>query len=314
MINKLFFLIVGCAFAAGLISCESDSVEVGELEKDQWLYPYGASETDKVLQEAFYSQNGIYLLFNDTLKKEQTGVNPDGTPFYEVEDVDLAYYMTGVSNNVSDEFHLEYLLADAEKNAAKEFVQNYILPHLGDKLRPFSLLLVNGIEHIYANSSTGFEKALETLSVYAGYRCTAIAVKGVDKLDDAEMMQLRNSILKSIVNSKINADDKIFDEFYSFTGPYYGTYAMYEAAEEFFKLYPTSYDIGLLENGYYAYGNPYGFYMYNIKARNFDLEDYINAAIMFSEQEFEAKYGQYPVVMKKYAIIRNVLTDLGITF
>lgn len=303
-------------------SCGSDDVTPGPLEDDQWLHPVTATAADQELQLKFYQNYNIYLLFNDTLKKEQTSVNPDGTPFYNCETVDLSYYLSGGSsgNNyyTKSKYTFDYLTTDAEKQAAARFIETQILPHLGGGLKPFSVLLVNGINHIYAGSSTGYNLEEEHPDVVAGYRCTALNLSGADRMSDKQLNALRNSILLNIVNAKVNANDPVFDEFYAPCASYYSTYAMNEDAEKFMIKYPTPYDLGLLENGYYSWSNGHdgviSFAIYNIKAKDYDLQDYITAAFSFSQDEFTARYGQYPIVMKKYGIIRSVLKKLGIVF
>ena len=67
VVGSGLLLLVACTFLFS--SCESDKVEAGPSEEDYWLHPYGASSADQSLQTQFYQKNGIYLLFNDTIRK-----------------------------------------------------------------------------------------------------------------------------------------------------------------------------------------------------------------------------------------------------
>lgn len=317
---SFIFNVMGAFFAimtmALLTGCTDDTVEAGPLESDEWLHPYGASSEDRALQEKFYNDNGIYLLFNDTLKKEHVADNPDGTPYYRYEAVELQYVLTGNNDDVTGQyFSFNYVYDDTRKQSGAQFVQNILLPHLGRALRPFSVLLVDKINYYVSNQSTGYELQLTNPSIFAGSRCTAIDISTVDEMTPDEKAAYCNELLKAIVNSKAaSLPESTFDAFYSFCKDYYGTYAMNDDAKTFFEIYPTPYDLGLLDGGYYAWGEPYGFPMYNIKAKSYDLADYVDAVFKYDTTAFEKKYGKYPVVVKKYNILKSIFENLGVEF
>ncbi len=316
MKNYLYSLIALCSITMALVSCESDEITPGPSETDMWLHPYSASSADQALQTQFYQKNRIYLLFNDTLRKQQVATNPDGTPFYDMETVDLTYYLTGSSSGtVNEAFSYDYLQTDADKQAATAFVQDQVLPCLSGDLLPFSILLVNKINRYY-RQYTNQSMTLSNPIVHAGYRCTAIAADGVAGMSQQQKITARNNILKAIINNKLSAlPEGTFDEFYSFTSPYYGTYLMYEPAAAFFELYPTPMDIGLLDNAvsYYQWRTSGSLIMYNIAASSYDLQDYTNAVFTYSDAEFEAKYGQYPIVMTKFRLLKKIFAQIGVT-
>lgn len=294
-----------------LTSCSSsDDVEAGPIEENLFLHPYGASASDQSLQEAFFGKNNIYILFNDTLAKKQVSVNPDGTAFYDYQDIDMRYDMKGyVVSSTASLFQYSYL-AESDKRSAVEFIDNQLLPSLGASLRPFSFLLVDEIKYVYSYYGSN---VWTNADVWAGWRCTAVAMKGIGTMDAVQKNAFRLKLLQAIVANKISAvDESKFDEFYSFCDGYYGTYAMREAADPFLEKYPTTYDFGLLSA--YSWGQPNGFSIYNIKAKNYDLEDYTNALFASSEDEFMAQYGQYPIVVKKYKILKAIIEELGVIF
>lgn len=316
---KAYFCCLSLLATGSLLfsSCGSDKVEASQGEEDYWLHPYGASSADQTLQTQFFQKNGIYLLFNDTIRKERTSTNPDGSPYYDYETANLSYIMTGLSNNYTEVFEFDYLQTDADKKAATQFVQDKILPHLSGGLLPFSLLLVDKITFNVENSSTYGQIQKQTPMVYAGFRCTAIVTKGVAEMGDAAQTTYCNDILKAIVNSKLSAlPPNAFDEFYSYSNAYYSTYQMYEAAEAFFVDHPTPMSIGLLDNGvsYYRWSPTGSLIMYNIAAKDYDLQDYTNAVFTYSDTEFEAKYGEYPICMRKFQLLKEIYQSLGLKF
>jgi len=317
MRSRIFSFLGLGLIALSFLSCSSDNVEQGPLEDDYYLNPYGSSSVDQVLQHDFYNTNHIYMLFNDSLKKEQTGVYSDGTPFYKYQVVDLGYSMTGSLSKTDNIFKFDYIKTDEEKQIAMKFVQDKILPSLNSALRPFSFLLVNKINYYVANASTYYEMTLTNPVVYQGWRCTAISVNGLKNMTDKEQVSYRNNILKTIINGKIgNLNQSIFDQFYSFCSQYYSTYKMDSgndhSVQAFMKIYPTMMDLGFLSA--YSYGNPNGFYIYNFKAKSYDLQDYINLVFGYSEDEVTNLYGKYPIVMQKYHIMKKIIEDLGVIF
>lgn len=294
-----------------LCSCSSsDDVVAGPLEENTYLHPYGASAADQALQTSFYEKNKIYVLFNDTISKTQVSVNPDGTPYYDFEDVNMGYSLMGYEvNTKASVFRYKYL-EDKDKAAAVDFLSNSLLPSLGKSLRPFSFLLVDGIDYVYSYYGSDVWSSAE---VWAGWRCTAIAMKGIGTMSAEEKNAFRLKLLQAIVSNKISSiEASKFDEFYSFCNDYYSKYAMREDADPFLAKYPTTYDFGLLSA--YSWGQPNGFSIYNIKAKEYDLEDYTNALFATSEAEFMAQYGQYPIVVKKYQILKAIIEELGVIF
>ena len=315
MKKYLYSLIVLCSITMAFVSCGSDEVTPGPSETDMWLHPYGASSADQSLQAQFYQKNKIYLLFNDTLRKQQVATNPDGTPFYDMETIDLTYYLIGSSSYLNEAFTYEYLQTDADKQAATAFVQDQVLPCLSGDLLPFSILLVSKINQ-YARQYSYQSMTRTNPIVYAGYRCTAIAAEGIAGMSQEQKITARNNILKAIINNKLSSlPADAFDEFYSFTNPYYSTYKMYDAAAAFFEQYPTPMDIGLLDNGvsYYRWTPTGSLIMYNIAAKSYDLQDYTNAVFTYSDAEFAAKYGQYPIVMTKFKLLKQIFAQIGVT-
>lgn len=309
-----------CFIALGAMSfaaCSSeDDIIPGPDETDQWLHPYGASEADQALQTKFFRDNNIYLLFNDTLRKELVSVNPDGTPYYLTETVDLTYYLTGLSTADNQVFDYDYLTTDAEKQQATAFIQNQVLPHLSGELLPFSLLVVDQI-NLWSRNYAYEDLRKSNPTVHAGYRCTAVSVAGITEMNEAQQTAHRNNILKTIVNSKVSAlPEDTFDEFYSYTSAYYEKYLMGDAAVAFFELNPVPMCIGLLDTGesYYRWTPTISPIMYNIKKKEFDLADYTSAVFTYSAAEFEAKYGEYPIVMTKYKTLRNIYEGIGVKF
>lgn len=307
---KKIFAIAMIASVA-LTSCgDEDDIKPRNPEECYFENTYGSSAADLQLQADFFSRNKIYVLFNDTLRKELKGVDADGNPYYDLKLVDIGYGMNVNMNPNTETIGFDYLTSDADKSQGVKFLDEMILPSLGAPLRPFSFLLVDKINHeemVYGSMVP------DNPIIYSGWRCSAIAMSGIGSMTLEQKQTMRSDILKSIVVKAIgNMDQSVFEKFYSFCEPYYSTYAMYEEAEAFIALHPTMYDVGFLSA--YSYGNGNGFYIYNFKAKNYDLEDYTNVLFSMTEAEFKTQYADYPIVLKKYDILKKIIEDLGMVF
>lgn len=308
--KKIFAI---AAIAATMASCGGeDDITPRDPEECYFENTYGSSDADLQLQNDFFNRNKIYVLFNDTLRKNLVGIDDNGNPYYDIRLVDLGYGMNVNMNENTEEIGFEYLTSDADKQQGVKFLDEMILPSLGTPLRPFSFLLVEKINHstlVYGTMRPDNPAPV----IYSGWRCSAVAVPGIGAMTDDEKAAMKRSILQSIVVKAIaNLDQSIFDKFYSYCDPYYGKYAMRDEAEAFIALHPTMYDVGFLSA--YSYGNPNGFYIYNFKAKNYDLDDYTNALFTMTEAEFRTTYADYPIVLKKYEILKKIVEDLGVVF
>lgn len=269
------------------------------------MEPITSSEFELALQKEFFEKEGVYLLFNDTLSREYLGDDVSGNPVYDYQIVDLSYSMIASAGA----FAFQYLQADEEKQAAADFLSDNVLPSLGESMRPYSFLVVDVLE--YYEDYYGELVLVDGTIVYSGWNCTAIAVQGINEMSEAEQESYRLQLLKSMANNKMQLlDESVFDEFYAFCESYYSTYFMYEEAEAFCQEYPTQYDLGFLST--YSYGYNGYMWLVNFKAKSYDLEDYTNAIFDTPEEEFRETYADYPIVLEKYQILKDIIESLGI--
>lgn len=124
--NKILATIWLFAAAMCFTACESeDPLQPSNADTNPFITDDNADDEESLLRKEFYSKNSCYLLFNDTLN---TG-----------ELLDIGYMMTASQNN--NAYKYDYLTTIEEKHLATQFVEQYLLPHLGKKLRPFSSFL-----------------------------------------------------------------------------------------------------------------------------------------------------------------------------
>ncbi len=278
-----------------LSSCSSeDELEPSHKDEIYFFVSNSATDEESVLRRSFYEETGIHLLFNDTLHVEYIGVDGFGDKVYDVEKVDLNYLQTSI---ISDPIRLGYFKTSDDKLAAVDFIKSSILSHLNGNMRPYSFLLVPSIE-MYDD----YYEEWNDEDIIKGWRCTAIALEGIGNMDEEEKLELKTTCLYSIVKDVINKMD-YFEEFYSYSDPYYGMY------KEDFDL-PEEYDdeqarqFGFLED-YKSY-----YYIYPEK----DLEYFIQEAVSTTEDEFTSMYGEYPLIMGKYNTLKKRMESIGYIF
>lgn len=157
--NKIYYFL----FLSLLLGActKEDALEPTGANDDYFTVPATATDPESVMRREFYEETGVHLLFNDTLRHEQRGTFEDGNPRWYTETVDLGYSMT----SFDDAPALTYLQTKQEKEKAVEFVSKYILPHLGQAVRPYSFLMVNTI---YGRDPDTYRKGI--LKYYIGMR------------------------------------------------------------------------------------------------------------------------------------------------
>ena len=125
--NKILTTICILTAAICFAACEGeDPLQPSHADTNPFSVDDNANDEESLLRKNFFSRNGSYLLYNDTLN--------DG------ERLDIGYVMTASQNN--NVYIYEYLKTIEEKSLAADFVEQYLLPHLGKRLRPFAFLLV----------------------------------------------------------------------------------------------------------------------------------------------------------------------------
>lgn len=269
-----------------------------------------ATDATSLLRKAFYDKYGSYLLFNDTLSHVKTGTDAFGDPVYKDELLDVGYDPTGSSNNVV--YTYGYLTDINSQQQAANFVEQYILPHLGAKLRPFSFLLVGSISK-YTFDSNNYTPDYDAPNPTAvvGDRATVFALDGILGSDETTMSSYATTVLANIVASKIAGQDATtLSAFTTYGKDLYGKYfsdlGLEEPADEESNM-QAMYDAGFV-----VPHQSYGFTLtgaYPSQAE--DINGYIQLCLNSSAEEVEQKYGSYLTIMEKYRIMSSLLETMG---
>ena len=244
------------------------------------------------LRREFYSNNGFYILFNDTLRRKLIGLDSQGDPVYQIETVDPGWSLFGYDGTTKYEF--VYFKTITEKQQRAEFVAGLAKKMKGHNLTcPYSMLVVDTISVIKSDGSITHPDFLNSL------RCFIIAVPELDQLN--EMVLLANMAGSGIA---IKYEDDLQD-FYNLTvgmwgDPLYGTWKPLSAGDDMDHYY----QLGLLVN------TDAVFYC----SKGEDVAAYIHLILTQSEEEILKEFAKYERVLQKYAMIKRVAIKANIKF
>lgn len=305
MTRKSIYRILGrlaaCTLALALASCAKEDALMPDFSNpsDNFAPKADDQSPEAQLRRQFFSQTGCYLLFNDTIQRELLGTDINGQPRYFTETVDLTYTV-GQSASIMMKYSYTYLQTMEQKQQLTDFLQQYVLPHLTRKLRPYSWLLcsiINSYKDSYSSPSQPYAASNQ--------RCVAVAGNYLLQRErtDAQKEQYAKRILYAIVGQLATNQSSAFEEFYQYSADYYDKdYSAFG-----FTGTPTTAEL-----------NQIGFLgstaISSFPSMTTDLSTYALMAIQYTEEELAARYANYPIVQKKAAIVRKVLIELGYVF
>lgn len=304
--KKSYFYIL-LLMALMVVSACSDSEDTTPSYADTNSFAPSADDqsAEAQLRRKFFEETGSYIIFNDTLSKEQTGVDAYGKPVYKENLLNLGFDMQGSSSIYR--YTYDYLANMESKQKAVELVKQKLMSKLGD-LKPFSILLVDGIycwskeNGEWVPSDSYYADPNPTYSL--GSRCYAFSMNGGEAFEDDAYFK---NILVAIVIDKINAKGStVLAEFEGLVENYDDLVAHWDSKED--MGYEPKYDLGQAHRvGFLSDWNRYYF-----PDKKIDRKDYINAVFSMSVEEFEAEYADYPVCIARYRVMRNLILSLGV--
>lgn len=275
------------------------------VDKNYFAADDNATDEESVLRRDFFKKNGCYVLFNDTLRHEELGVDANGVMQYFTETVDVPYIMTGSAQYA---YKYKYISAMSDKHVAVSFVEDYLLPHLSVKLRPFCWLAVDHITKYGAQDEVYIYNSEPLFSV--GNRATAIALETLSGLDEDTKQALAKNILGGIIANKVAAQTAAtLKPFTSYSSSLYGTYTTDNVWTEEENLLAMNkvgfvtahyYDIYLLLNTY--------------PSQDEDVISFAKLVIDKTQAEVEALYPDNEKILTKYAAMKAIITNLGYVF
>ena len=294
-IFQAFFLALGITVGLTATSCSSDEDTTPSLADTNGFAPADDDNSEEAnLRRSFAKEVGSYLLFNDTLTKQQVSVDVNGKPVYKVETVDINYVMMGSSANTY-KYTYKYL-ANADKQKAADAYKRTLGKKLGN-INPYSVLLVDTINK-WKNYDGVYEITGQE-SYLLGERCYVFSMNGGEAYtDDTYFDGMFEDILCDVFINKsgLLADywspvEKLIDKYKTVLG--YNEVYDHDVARSLGFLYDWN-------KWYFCTKKPN------------DLANYVHAVCTYSEEEFEQEFAAYPICIKRFKALRNAILAEGV--
>lgn len=300
---KYHFLLISCLLLLGVAACSEEDSLVADVDTMTNYFAPDPNATDEVsvLRREFYTTEKSYLLFTDTLRREELGVDFNGDMQYLTETLDMGYTIGNSMSVQYKTYTYEYLQTLAEKEASATFLKEYVLPHLPVSLRPFSWFPVYSI--MDNTTYTNF-KAL------SGQRSIAVAVGySISDLSADEKEQLANVVLTTTLGSAIQSKTKELTSFYEVCE---GLYNEYFDTSDNPDYDPAINMQSLKKAGFIVQPNVWGFPITGkYPDKTLDTSSFTEFVLNNSQSEVESLYEGYPKVILKAQIMREIIKQLG---
>ena len=290
--------LAGLLLCLFMLGCKKDEVEVDVKDVTQPFLPAPTDNSEEAqLRREFFSAYNSYLLFNDTLQHYETGKDINGEPHYFTEVLDITYEV-GMSTTTNNKYTYT-LLADMEqKRVAVAYVQEYLLPHITGKLMPYSWLLVDKI-------TREFIGAITSPVAITGQRSVVIACNSLSRRTEAQKLQYSRQVMNAIIAKLASDNVDAFEEFFAVSASYYDkTFTAPKTSAENTAM--------LNEAGFIESGQQYGSKVNGLyPSQEIDMSSFSRQVAALTPEAFGKKYANFPLVMRKYEIMRNILMGLG---
>lgn len=244
-----------------------------------------ASEAD---HQAYllYQQTNIPVLFTDTLRKDPLAM------------LNFRYGIIGTDSLLT----IRYLQNSADRLAGVNFVKNDILSRLGPALKPYSILLTDSV---YSFTGAILNRVKVNYNAYPGLATLIIGrISKLSTMIPDSLKTYKKDIFKGILTPVLTSNAAMIP-FYAVSAAFYNKAAYGTATTVSYVPFAAKEVYGLLSNGTETTSyNPLG-------DQVADLAQYLNVALVLTQQEFTAKYGNYPLVMTKYGLLQKALTAVG---
>lgn len=333
--------IIYLIFALLVLGCQKEDALKQEMEFEN-LYEIRDDPNDPVKHRVYeiYEKYGVPVYFNDTIGKYFIKNDIQGTPVYDYEKLDVGW---GFMSYSGVKYRYEYL-TDAEKQLkALDLVKDY-LDLASRQLYPFNFFILQSVRTVDAK---GQEEIYDKGKFLTEFRSLVITGDWDEEVVQTSVEEVKRQMVKSrITNYKqqivsfnsvsklewynttyVNIDKKFYE-------PLKDTaYFEYEGKIPEYYLSSTA-----LKDGWYAEKEftPEGLIKFRATVRekigqfgfvsgaknnsadtpstDYDLNAYVDEMLRYPKAEFKVLWGECPLVMKKYAILYDVIVnELGVS-
>lgn len=303
-INKLLFLLT-IFFGCAVCSCGDGTEELTPSEPPRNFFEVDPSDNSAQAQirRDFYKDNGIYLLFDDLL-----GTYTDENGIQREERVDFRW-----NGLTSDDSLFKWecdFLSDEEIEESIPLLEKYFIPYInvdGGKFRPYSILLV---KDLMAPDKYGY---LSPTNYISTMRCLCINVSDWIGLTEDDAYYQGRKLLRTFASTKLSVNTDELEPFFEICAEHYDNVYVYYSFPEWLDYQ----DVELIyQAGFTRYfPDSYGEVNYDtFPYESTDLRLFLDHVFYDDEEEFMEKWGDYPLIIQKYNLMKNCIEDLGVDF
>jgi len=311
--------------------CEKEDKLTPKIEFEN-LYGIQDDPSDPIKHRVFeiYQKYRVPVYFNDTIGRIFLKNDVNGNAVYRYETLDLAWNYSSY-DGVTYEY--EYMTDPEEQTKALDIIESY-LKLVPPALYPFNFFVTESAKMIDANN-------IEKIYAYGSFlnRYRTLFITG--NWSEAQIAILPEKIKLAILESKIFNYREELDNFYEISEPswydrkwadlesdyndivngtgkpaYYfspealsdGWWGVSEFSPEELAEYRAVVRSVIGKFGFvYGYKNAPG--LYTPSSTSEDLETFITEVLRWSREEFKELWGACPLVMAKYEILYDVITN-----
>lgn len=300
MKRKIQIILAACMAVMLMTACGDDDETLGTEYQDptnNFIPNPSANDDTSVLRREFKEKYGSYLLFTDTLQHYQIGIDVNGDPKYFTELLNILYAV-GQSLPLTDTQKYTYFTDIEEQRKVVDYMDQYILNHITGKLRPFSWFLAKTIE------VTDNQRRVTRPFAACGQRTIVVSLGQALRLSESGKKTLATRILNTIIGQLAQNNSSAFTDFFAISGALYSRSMSVPEG--------TTRDKYLFDNGFISPSTSNANLYF--PSQKDDLQAYSLVVISYTDERIENTYGQYPLVMNKIKMMREVLTKLGYVF
>lgn len=297
MKKYILYLSLFCGAISFFSACSNEEdVTPSNADQNLFLPSDGDNSQTAQLRRDFANKFGSYLIFNDTLKHVQNGVDVYNNPIWNTETVDLDYSQIGTS--ASYYYAFKYLSDYASQSKATQLIQTKLTSRLG-KAVPYSILLVDSITCMEKDNGKFVIRSYPTYVL--GNRCYAISMNGGKAYNDNTYFDV---MFTKIVADKLSRSSSAkLTKFYSYGAKYYRKDKVDDLGyKEYFRNDSIARSLGFWQD--------YNKYYFALKDK--DLSYFQTAIFQYSVSEIEQKFAAFPLVIERFKLLREVVEDMGV--
>lgn len=300
MNSKLYTALAAIAAAVSFTSCEKEDVTPSNADVNYFEPSAQDNSATATIRRNFFNETSAYLLFNDTLRYNQTGVDDYGNPIADFETVDVEYPFIGVSA-YSRKYVYDYITDPAEQKMLADMLREKLAKPLGKAL-PYSFLLVNKITTYEWNNGAWelfvpgyYSDEVANPAYLLGTRCYAISTSEGEALTNPDYF---TSIIADIVYSKVmKKTDPLLDEFESYVSHLYlGFKSDYVTNDDAARR------LGLWQD----------YNIYYWATEDSDILYFVTAVMSYTLEMVEEDMADYPLVIERFKIMQQIISNLGV--